>query len=516
MTSKYTSRIASVLRWLGSAVLNIGRKDRVQALLSRYESLDKQLSDLYDAHRALLEMSLETEVMDKINADVDQADDLADQIRQAVGDLKAPQGGDTKQSDGSYSQALFSKLPQLDLPHFDGDLSQWVAYINLYESLVHSRRDFTPAQKLAYLMASLTGEPKGLVQHLDIVDANYEIARNLLYRRYQNVRLLADNHVSTILSLPKISGTQDLRLHLLNPLLVAINGLKRLELPVSSWCFLLLHIVLNKLSHDLRDRFDREYGGDSVTSLPRFDDLVLFLEDECRRVDNVPPPEASKVSQKTRLQPTRVDRRRELRACNANLTEPQKTRCNYCRDSAHRATSCIKFRQLRWQARRNIARQRNWCYYCLDGHLASQCPTPRPCSQCGGRHHLLLCGNQNRSTQLSAAPVEMPVPDDRTGSNGPGFPGIQTVPAGRGRGSRRYSDASQGQQQLPTGGGARSSGHENHHNSRSLSYLQWPRLHGVYQRQIYARNDYQPLQPWDDPTVRNNSYDAPNDPHLAY
>ncbi|KAF9414720.1 hypothetical protein HW555_007498 [Spodoptera exigua] len=410
--SKYTARIASVLRWLGSAVLNISRQDRVQALLSRYDSLESKLTELYDAHQAILELGLESEVMDKINADIDQADDLADQIRQAVGTLKMSSLDERppKVEEGA-SPALISRLPKLDLPHFGGDLSQWVAYNNLYESLVHSRRDLTPAQKLAYLLASLTGEAKGLVQHLDLVDGNYEIARDLLMRRYQNVRRLADSHVSAILDLPKNPMPQLLRTRLLNPLLIAVNGLKGLDLPVSSWSFILLHIVLGKLSHELRNRFELEHGGDSTTYLPPFDDLVSFLEDECRRVENVPQPKSMEV--RTRVQPARIERRREGRIYNSTAMQQPSSRCMYCKEPGHGTPTCFKFGQLRWQARRNIARQRNWCYSCLGNHLASQCQIARPCAQCGGNHHLLLCGNRNGSPPPAASAPKAVAPEDR-------------------------------------------------------------------------------------------------------
>ncbi|KAH9628640.1 hypothetical protein HF086_007845 [Spodoptera exigua] len=410
--SKYTARIASVLRWLGSAVLNISRQDRVQALLSRYDSLESKLTELYDAHQAILELGLESEVMDKINADIDQADDLADQIRQAVGTLKMSSLDERppKVEEGA-SPALISRLPKLDLPHFGGDLCQWVAYNNLYESLVHSRRDLTPAQKLAYLLASLTGEAKGLVQHLDLVDGNYEIARDLLMRRYQNVRRLADSHVSAILDLPKNPMPQLLRTRLLNPLLIAVNGLKGLDLPVSSWSFILLHIVLGKLSHELRNRFELEHGGDSTTYLPPFDDLVSFLEDECRRVENVPQPKSMEV--RTRVQPARIERRREGRIYNSTAMQQPSSRCMYCKEPGHGTPTCFKFGQLRWQARRNIARQRNWCYSCLGNHLASQCQIARPCGQCGGNHHLLLCGNRNGSPPPAASAPKAVAPEDR-------------------------------------------------------------------------------------------------------
>ncbi|XP_013181504.1 PREDICTED: uncharacterized protein LOC106127801, partial [Papilio xuthus] len=360
MASKYTARIGGVLRWLGSAVLNISRPDRARALMARYQVLDDQMADLYAAYRAVLELGLEADAINKINADIDQADDLADQIVQAVECLRGSSTADARvTAESEASPALMSRLPLLDLPRFNGDLDQWVAFSNLFESIVHGRTDLTPAQKLAYLLASLTGEAKGLVQHLGLVDGNYEIARDLLSRRYQNVRRIADSHVATILGLPQISVAQSLRTRLLNPLLIAVNGLKGLDLPVSSWSFLLLHVILSKLPHDLRNRFELEYGGDSATHLPSFDNLILFLEDECRRTENVPPPSPGPTVGARRVRPGDskfpAGSRHRPRLINAAVGQTQESRCNYCRDTGHGVTGCPKFRELRWQARRNIA-----------------------------------------------------------------------------------------------------------------------------------------------------------------
>lgn len=533
MAGKYNARIAGVMRWLGSAVLNISREDRAQALLSRYSSLERQMNDLYGAYCSLLETDLEPEVRDKANADIDQAEDLADQIRQAVGMLKAPSVvGPGIGFDGDASPALISRLPKLDLPHFSGDLDQWMAFNNLYDSLVHSRKDLTPAQKLAYLLTSLTGEARGLVQHLELIDANYVIARDLLMRRYQNVRRLADCHVSAILALPKNLGTHMLRTRLLNPLLVAYNGLKALELPVVSWSFMLLHIVLGKLPHELRNRFEQEHGGDSAVYLPRFDDLITFLEDECRRVENVPPPGPSEDGSRFKIKPMREERRqseryREPRIFNASAQQ-QVNRCAYCRNKNHNVASCADFRQMRWQARRNIARQRNWCYGCLGNHLVSQCRSARPCAQCSGRHHVLLCGNQNGSSKPASPPPATVAPQtsievhDNKWTRGDHFvpPKVgNRFNCGYNRGM--LSGPTVNRRQLATGGGTfspprmmratvdqiRRSG-----PSTQLPYAEWPRLDRRFLNAVPSRasdsmnlvSNPLPMHDYSTPPYQNN------------
>ncbi|KAF9407983.1 hypothetical protein HW555_012168 [Spodoptera exigua] len=145
--------------------------------------------------------------------------------------------------------------------------------------------------------------------------------------------------------------------------------------------------------------------------IPPFDDLVSFLEDECRRVENVPQPKSMEV--RIRVQPARIERHREGRIYNSTAMQQPSSRCMYCKEPGHGTPTCFKFGQLRWQARRNIARQRNWCYSCLGNHLASQCQIARPCAQCGGNHHLLLCGNRNGSPPPAASAPKAVAPEDR-------------------------------------------------------------------------------------------------------
>lgn len=263
--------VSATLRWFTSAVALVDRPDREQALLERYEDLPARLQAL-EQHAAALHLVLvdppsekefDKEGVEQSLRDVDQAYEMADTLSQRVREIKAAQRGESVVPQGvkKTPATLLGRLPTLDLPTFEGDLSTWMGFLNLFDSLVHSREDLSPSQKLAYLRSALRGEASALVQHLIINDENYEVARALLTSRYQNVRLLADTHVAAILALPRVTRATSLRRDLLNPLLSAINTLKRLGLPVDDWSFILLHLILSKLPVEMKGRFEQKYGG---------------------------------------------------------------------------------------------------------------------------------------------------------------------------------------------------------------------------------------------------------------
>ncbi|CAH2096639.1 unnamed protein product [Euphydryas editha] len=114
---------------------------------------------------------------------------LADEIAQRAREVLASRAGvPPHRAPLKTPVGLLTRLPNLDLPRFDGRLDTWMGFIGLFESLVDSREDLGPSQELAYLLSVLDGEARGLVQHLPICDGSYEVARSLLNKRCHNQR----------------------------------------------------------------------------------------------------------------------------------------------------------------------------------------------------------------------------------------------------------------------------------------------------------------------------------------
>ncbi|XP_066981046.1 uncharacterized protein [Macrobrachium rosenbergii] len=72
------------------------------------------------------------------------------------------------------------KLPKLDLKHFDGDITEWNSFWELYEASVHQRTDFENIQKFSYLKGLLEGEALELISGFKLEGDKYLQAVNLL------------------------------------------------------------------------------------------------------------------------------------------------------------------------------------------------------------------------------------------------------------------------------------------------------------------------------------------------
>ncbi|XP_049886600.1 uncharacterized protein LOC126381268 isoform X1 [Pectinophora gossypiella] len=75
------------------------------------------------------------------------------------------------------------KLPQLELPRFDGDIRQWPAFKNIFMASVDDT-DIPVVNKLQYLKSSLTGEAAILISSLLVTEENYTKAMEILSRSH--------------------------------------------------------------------------------------------------------------------------------------------------------------------------------------------------------------------------------------------------------------------------------------------------------------------------------------------
>lgn len=483
------SIIRAELRWFASAAALLARTDKEDALLNRFEQLRERVDRINTALSACIEASLDEATMEVINKDYDQIMSYHDDIVQAAAAIKARREGGSSRSCASVGKTegpgVTGRLPTLQLSRFGGKMEEWVAFKNMFESLVDSRQDLSKAQKMAYLLSTLEDEARSLIHHLRVEDDQYETAWELLNARYQNTRLLADAHAAQLLALPRVTNRAQLRLQLITPVTVACNALRTLGLPVDQWSFLLVHILLGKLPHDVRSRFERETVQRDSTALPTLSDLMKFLEYEARAAESsMQEPSSTGASGrkpvgpsgqgKPRQGPTPSPRGSGARFINA-AAAVRDADCPHCGRMGHGLLQCRDWCRLPVDQRRRLAKRLNLCFCCLGSHYARDCQKNKPCGACGGKHHKLLCKDHSGGAS----------PTLRLGSStGGGAPARSSPPRDEGRGFARSTPlrergrvparvsagrdpsprllgqhvADQGPLQAPMGGGLRAEG----------------------------------------------------------
>lgn len=183
---KSYSGLTSHLGWFSTAAALVSREDCTEAFLNRYEKCSTRLEEVETlSQRLILHLddvpteSFPNERWEHVHEYYAQIMKLADEIAQCAREVLVLRAAvPPNRAPVKTPLGLLTLLPNLDLPRFDGQLDTWMGFIGLFESLVDSRDDLSPSQKLAYLLSVLDGEARGLVQHLSICDGSYETARS--------------------------------------------------------------------------------------------------------------------------------------------------------------------------------------------------------------------------------------------------------------------------------------------------------------------------------------------------
>lgn len=120
----------------------------------------------------------------------------------------------TRQGDTSIQGTLdHVRLPQIKLQSFNGDVDQWLSFRDLFTSLIHWKAELPEVEKFHYLKGCLQGEPKSLIDPLKITRANYQIAWDMLLKRYNNSKLLKKRQVQSLFKLPSLAKESATELH---------------------------------------------------------------------------------------------------------------------------------------------------------------------------------------------------------------------------------------------------------------------------------------------------------------
>ncbi|XP_045539664.1 uncharacterized protein LOC123722310 [Papilio machaon] len=140
------------------------------------------------------------------------------------------------------------KLPTIQLPKFSGSYNNWLEFRDTFCSLIHSNDSIDNINKFHYLRASLEGTAAVVIQSIEFSAGNYLIAWNLLCDRFDNKRLLIQNHVAAIFNIETITKESNYILkRTIDTINKNIRALESLGEPVSYWDTLLIYIISHKL-----------------------------------------------------------------------------------------------------------------------------------------------------------------------------------------------------------------------------------------------------------------------------
>uniref|UniRef100_A0A1B0BVX4 Uncharacterized protein n=1 Tax=Glossina palpalis gambiensis TaxID=67801 RepID=A0A1B0BVX4_9MUSC len=114
-----------------------------------------------------------------------------------------------------FSHAILSdekydtvKLQQIELREFSGDVTTWIAWFDEFTSLVYNNETLNTFTKLHHLVYKLSPAAKTPVAGTKIIAENYEIISQRLKDRFENNKIIGNQHIKQIFEHPSFMRMQ--------------------------------------------------------------------------------------------------------------------------------------------------------------------------------------------------------------------------------------------------------------------------------------------------------------------
>ncbi|XP_055585499.1 uncharacterized protein LOC129738339 [Uranotaenia lowii] len=296
------------------------------------------------------------------------------------------------------TQVEFARLPAIDLPTFNGASGQWLEWIGKFNSMIHNRA-IPSIQKLEYLKVSLRGAALAVIDSLPTTETNYDIAYELLSRRFNNSKLLIQQHTRELFELKTVEVESPTALReLFDSARKHLRCLETLQQPIQAWDAILVHLLSNKLDHATRRQWETAASG---TTPATYNQLEGFVLDRCQVLDAVPikrkvPVEGGSITKKIKPESrsfvTRTD-----------------NKCQIC-DGHHYIATCNGYRIKSIAEKLQTIRRYSLCYNCLStNHSVEKCRSTG-CRKCNKKHHTSIHreSRYNGNTQMENTYYHLP------------------------------------------------------------------------------------------------------------
>ena len=319
-----------------------------------------------------------------------------DDVKDLLGDALDSVGSQTLKTDAHL------KLPEIKIPEFSGNSSDWEQFWDLFTSLIDSRTDLPVSVKFSFLKSALKGTSAKLIAGFSVTQANYEEAKSLLVKQYKDDGRIARKLSGQLLDLKSPGHCH----RDLSDFKIGYEQILRSLRPyhkVSDASWLVLEILIRKVSVETRT-FLFQHHGQQYFSLEEFDEgldvLISLLE-------------GTNLKQRATESTTKPVKDTSLVKSNVAITKSTDT-CMFCSEE-HRSSRCPTY--VSPETRRTVLFKENRCLKCCrKGHKANMCKTKVHCYNCKGSHHTLLCKGSKPKSDSSDSTSK---PKDTTTQNPP-------------------------------------------------------------------------------------------------
>lgn len=190
------------------------------------------------------------------------------------------------------------KLPTTNLPKFDGNYLMWLEYRDTFDSLINSNESISSINKFHYLRASLEGNAAVVIKSIEFTSKNYNEAWGLLCDRFDNKKILINNHLKAIFNFEPIARESHKALRsLIDHITKNLRSLQSLDLPTDSWDVLIIYLMSTKIDPVTLRKW--EESKNNHTDLPTLPEFLNFLRNRADILETMLVSKGDKFDHKT-------------------------------------------------------------------------------------------------------------------------------------------------------------------------------------------------------------------------
>ncbi|KAG0414746.1 hypothetical protein HPB47_008075 [Ixodes persulcatus] len=180
-----------------------------------------------------------------------------------------------------------ARLPKLELPRFDGTVSQWQPFWDMFCHTVHENNHLTNIDRYHYLKTLLSGPAAKAIAGIQVSEASYRVAIEILKNRFGSVKIIQQTYLANLRTLKPVKSSGDVTelRELLDSVQINVRGLKALGLLELSYAAMLLEVLTKATPSDIvvdyykRQSF-QENTRENQSSEAELEQLLCYLRIE--------------------------------------------------------------------------------------------------------------------------------------------------------------------------------------------------------------------------------------------
>ena len=195
----------------------------------------------------------------------DTFDEIRHLVRTTLSAIDPPKPVSTQVAAATANHTCQTKLPDIPLPRFNGQLEDWISFKGQFNALIKRREGLSESEKLFYLKAAIQD---GGARHVHSSEDSFASLWKALCSEFENKKLLVDKHIAQLFHLKPITRESGIALRsLINDVTRNLRALANLELkldPLSEQ--FLIHLICTRLDSRTRKDFELLLTDNSLPS----------------------------------------------------------------------------------------------------------------------------------------------------------------------------------------------------------------------------------------------------------